>query len=187
MFLSRIRSYKIIQYFHPLEPFRPPHRQDPPVFRYYNFGNLNACACRSIDTRDISVYAFTTCVASGGINVRYRNELYRFAMLCPASSLNIYTFIIAEQGELAFVTSARVGDVQRGKIELSDRIDLIAITTFCYGSNLPSIIFPDDTQRGTSTSWHGNRCYGKLNRIFPGHLNFSPEDIFQVLTELEFD
>lgn len=114
--------------------------------------------------------------------VRYRNELYRFAMPCPASSLNIYTFIIAERGELAFVTSARVGDVQRGKIELSDRIDLIAITTFCYGSNLPGIIFPDDTQRGTSTSWHGN-CYGKLNRIFPGHLNFSPEDVFQVLTE----
>lgn len=120
--------------------------------------------------------------------VRYRNELYRFAMPCPASSLNIYTFIIAERGELAFVTSARVGDVQRGKIELSDRIDLIAITTFCYGSNLPGIIFPDDTQRGTSTSWHGN-CYGKLNRIFP--LKFFPGGCFSglngMMVELEFD
>lgn len=109
--------------------------------------------------------------------------MYRFAMPCPASSLNIYTFIIAEQGELAFVTSIRVGDVQREKIELSDRIDLIAITTFCYGSN--RVLYSPTMQRGMSTLIWNNRCYGKLNRIFVLYrpLKFFPEDIFQVLTE----
>lgn len=38
---------------------------------------------------------------------------------------------------------------------------------------------------GECQRWHGNRCYGKLNRIFALYrpLKFFPEDIFQLLTE----